>query len=75
MATVSVGKPRPGDGVSLKDWKRPGATVTVVGLTPGDHGSSAVVRWVNPATPREPRVRPEDMEVVLVQDLPKAERG
>ena len=74
MATVSMGPPRQGKAVPLKDLKQPGATVAVLGLTPGLSGGLALVSWTNPAG-RAATLQPDGMEVVLLEPLLHAQQA
>lgn len=74
MVVVTVDKPRPGTGVSLREFKRRGADVLLIGLTPGAQGSVAAVKWRNPQVNFTSQ-QPAAMELVLLRELPHAEGG
>lgn len=65
---IEMGKPRPGE-VPLKEFKKSGAAMAVLGLCPGSEASAALVHWTNPAG-RFPALDPASMEIRLLAKLP-----
>jgi hypothetical protein len=80
MVGVRVGPPRPGkredrsQSIGLKEFKKPLAEVTVVGLLPGASAAIAVVRWTNPAG-RFKTLDPASMQILLLEELPHMAGG
>ncbi|PRW58880.1 glyoxalase-like domain [Chlorella sorokiniana] len=69
MAHIVMAKPRQGEGVSLKDFKKPGAAIAVLGLCPGSDASAALLCWTNPSG-RFQSFDPTAMEIRLLAKLP-----
>ncbi len=69
MALIEMGKPRPGEGVPLKEVKMPGAAMAVLAICPGSDASAALVCWTNPGG-RFQSLDPAAMEIRLLVKLP-----
>ncbi|KAL4444304.1 hypothetical protein ABPG75_012041 [Micractinium tetrahymenae] len=77
MVQILVREPRPGAAAKKPDLLRPGATITVAGLTPEAGASLAVVRWTSPAGGGKggKSLDPSSMELLALQELPFTRGG
>lgn len=67
--TIDVREPRPQSKDAARLLKKPGETVTLLGLVPGAHAAAAALRWTNPPDGAT-TLQPECMEIVALEKLP-----